>query len=173
MKKVPLRLYDRSPLVVAPDLIGKVLARKYRGRIIRGIICETESYLGKTDPASHAFRGQTKRNSAMFKSFGCAYVYFIYGMYFCFNVVCEKEGVAGAVLVRGVITKDNNIIDGPGKLCRFFHIEKPLNSEKLNGQKIWLEDHGLIIPKKKIKKTPRIGIKENNPKPWRFVINIQ
>ncbi|MFH1508617.1 MAG: DNA-3-methyladenine glycosylase [bacterium] len=181
MSKLPTKFYARPALKVARELLGKTLVRKYRGKEYRGIIFETEAYGSTNDPSSHAFRGKTERTSVMFGQPGQAYVYFIYGMYFCFNVVTEIDGKAGAVLIRGVIPfkKHSNIlknvgmfdpanyINGPGKLCNYFHISKAQNKLSLQSNKLWIEN--INLKPKQIKKTPRIGIKEVNPKFWRFV----
>lgn len=157
------------------------------------IITETEAYIGKNDPACHAARGMTPRNQVMFGAPGHAYVYFIYGMYFCLNIVTEKEGFPAAVLLRGVVPKTRSpqerglyregglyqeggigrplhkkgLYNGPGKLCRELKITKALNGiDVVRSDKLWVESgkNKLVI-----KKTPRIGIKEGRDKLWRFL----
>lgn len=117
-------------------------------------IIETEAYCGFNDKASHAARGRTPRNEVMFRSGGCAYVYLIYGMYHCLNVVTEREGYPSAVLIR-VLAYPR--ADGPGKLCREFHITKEnCNGISLLDGVFWIEDRGLYPTK--ITKSPRIGV---------------
>ena len=94
--------YERNTQVVAFELIGKVLVFKENGTKISGKIVETEAYFGAKDPASHAYRGMTPRNRVMFGAPGVSYVYFTYGNHHCLNVVTEKEGTAGAVLIRAL-----------------------------------------------------------------------
>ena len=103
MKVLPREFYARETVKVAKELLGKYLVRKYNDKIISGIITETEAYRYKDDPASHAFRGMTERNKAMFGEVGRAYVYFTYGMYYCVNAVARsKNSEAGAVLIRSL-----------------------------------------------------------------------
>ncbi|MDE3057558.1 MAG: DNA-3-methyladenine glycosylase, partial [Bacteroidota bacterium] len=102
MNKLPRSFYTRPALTVARELLGKILVRKIGSVMLTGKIVEAEAYLGESDPASHAFRGKTERNSVMFRDGGYLYVYFTYGMHFCSNVVTGKEGIARAVLLRAV-----------------------------------------------------------------------
>src|SRR5579883_1151698 len=124
--KLSYDFYNRDTVEVAQDLLGKRLSvGSYSG-----IITETEAYRGSDDEASHAFRGPTKRSAIMFGPAGYAYVYLIYGMYYCLNIVTEELGIPGAVLIRGVLTPDGNL-NGPGKLCRSFGITKEQNGLNL------------------------------------------
>ena len=157
-------------MVVAKDLIGKFLVHKTNDKILVAEITETEAYAGFEDKASHASRGKTLRNEIMFRSAGFAYVYLIYGMYHCLNIVTEKEGFPSAVLIRGL---DYLNADGPGKLCREFKVTKE-NCNKLDvtGDKLYVEDRG--IKPKKIFSGPRIGIAYAGKCalwPWRFRID--
>jgi DNA-3-methyladenine glycosylase len=102
LQPVARRFYDRDPKLVAPQLLGKILIRRQGRKLLAGRIVEVEAYLGQNDPASHAFRGPTDRNRVMFGPPGFAYVYFTYGMHYCVNVTCLKEGTAGAVLIRAL-----------------------------------------------------------------------
>ena len=100
---LPRKFYSRDTVTVAKELLGKKLVRKIGAQTISGIITETEAYRHSDDPASHAYRKKTERNKAMFEEVGKAYVYFTYGMYFCFNVVARNQKVeAGAVLIRAI-----------------------------------------------------------------------
>jgi DNA-3-methyladenine glycosylase len=129
---------------VAPDLLGCYLVRQMPdGETIRGTIVETEAY-APVDPASHAYRGRTPRNQVMFGKAGIAYVYFIYGVYHCLNIVTDLEGVPSAVLIRALQLESvppwidrhkepnpHRIAAGPGKLCRALQIDRQLNGVEL------------------------------------------
>ena len=163
--------FQKPTLEVAKNLIGKTLVRRWKRRKILGIITETEAYLGFHDKASHATRGRTNRTDIMFAKAGYIYVYLIYGMYHCLNIVTEKKDFPSAVLIRGVKLPDSVYLNGPGKVCRHFHIDRALNREKL-GEKagLWIE-HSSPILKTKILKGPRIGVHYAGVwanKLWRF-----
>lgn len=151
----------------AKRLLGSIIQTKIDGKITSGRIVETEAYLSANDPACHASKGRTKRNEHMFLPAGYSYVYLIYGMYYCFNVVTEKEGVGAAVLIRAVepITgistmidrrgTEKNLTNGPGRLCEALGISKDHSGLRL--------DRGIIQIKtgervRNIVSTPRIGI---------------
>lgn len=178
--KLPRVFYNQQTLKVAKQLLGKFLIRKYRGKNYIGKIVETEGYCGFKDKASHASRGITERNKIIFGQPGYVYIYMIYGMYHCLNIVTEKEKYPAATLIRAVepvYGKDAKFYvsktDGPGKLCREFKIKKSLNGEDLLGNKIWIEDRGVKIPNKDIVEAKRIGIDyAGNCKNylWRFYI---
>ncbi len=163
--------FQQKTLKVAKDLIGKYLVRKIDGRTIRAKIVETEAYCGSKDLACHAAKGKTPRTEVMFGSAGHAYVYLIYGMYHCLNIVTEKENYPAAVLIRGVEIEGGKILNGPGKLCRELKIDKGLNKKDLiTSKELWIEDGGEKV--RGIKKTRRIGIDyagEYKDKLWRFV----
>src|SRR5689334_7638816 len=114
MKKLKQSFYERPTLLVAKELIGKILVFKQ----FQGIITETEAYFGFDDPASHAFKGVTPRSKVMFGPAGISYVYLIYGMYHCLNIVTEKIDFPAAVLIRGLKLLDTSALhlDGPGKI---------------------------------------------------------
>jgi DNA-3-methyladenine glycosylase len=185
-KILPRSFYSRSTLQVAEDLIGKVLVRNFDGRRLSGRIVETEAYVGPHDLACHASKGHTPRTSIMFGPPGYAYVYMIYGFYFCLNVVTERKGHPAAVLIRGIEPlenldfmrqlrnnpeRDTNIASGPGKLCMAMSIDKRLNGEDLLGQTLWIEDRRLDSTP--ILTSPRVGVDyagEYKDKPWRFFL---
>lgn len=159
MQKLPREFYDRKTIVVARDLLGKFLVCVSGGVERIGKIVETEAYLGPHDLAAHSARGLTPRNKVMFGPPGFAYVYFIYGMYFCMNVVTESEGHASAVLLRAVepIKNIEGRSCGPGLLCRAMNIDR-----RLNGHDLLSDDFYLAAPSKaeafKTVKRPRIGV---------------
>jgi DNA-3-methyladenine glycosylase len=186
LKRLPRSFYTRSALTVARELLGKILVRKIGGKTLTGKIVEVEAYLGESDPASHAFRGKTERNSVMFRAGGCLYVYFTYGMHFCSNVVTGQEGIARAVLLRAIeplegieAMKKNrgftgeftltNLTNGPAKLCEALHIRREQNGADLLGKQIFIT-HGENVPGKSIVRTSRIGINAAKEKKWRFYI---
>jgi DNA-3-methyladenine glycosylase len=158
--------FSRSTVKVARALLGCHLNRRLSsGIILSAEITEVEAYTAK-DPASHAFRGKTKRTEVMFGPPGRAYVYFIYGMYYCLNVVTEPEGIPGAVLIRGLAGASLN---GPGKICKHWQIDS-----KFNGVNMLQTDSALWITKQlsksrsKIQTSSRIGISKAQEKLWRF-----
>ncbi|MER3425159.1 MAG: 3-methyladenine DNA glycosylase [Nitrospiraceae bacterium] len=166
--------FDRPTRQVARSLLGKYLVRTTETGPISGRIIEVEAYVGPKDRASHASRGRTTRTEVMFGPAGIAYVYLIYGMYHCLNVVTERIDYPAAVLIRAV-DQDvplSQLIDGPGKLCRAFQIDRSLNGWDLTAGKIlWFEDRGDRVKPAEILAVPRIGVDyagEWAAKPWRF-----
>ena len=163
-----------STLEVAKNLLGKYLVVKRGGKFQVGEIIETEAYVGKEDKASHASRGKTERNKIMWEEGGKLYVYLIYGVHFCLNVVTEKKGYPSAVLIRGLkpIFGIQEKVDGPGKICRSLGITKKDNGLDITKSgEIYIKDVG--IKPKKIISTSRIGIDyagEWKDKKWRFLI---
>lgn len=163
--RLPYNFYKRNVVEVAKDLIGKNLVfNNYRG-----IITETEGYRGSDDEASHAYRGISKRSAIMFGPPGYLYVYMIYGMYYCLNVVTEEESCPSAVLIRGLKLPDI-YLSGPGKICRYLGITTSHNGINLAVSDNFYLTEGMNI--KNINTTPRIGIKKAIDKPWRFIANI-
>ena len=133
MQKLPRSFYDRGTILVAKELLRKFLVRVSDGTERIGRIVEVEAYLGPHDLAAHSSRGLTRRTQVMFGPPGHAYVYLIYGMYYCMNVVTEREGHASAVLLRAIEPVKNieGRTQGPGLLCRAMHIDKRLNAHDL------------------------------------------
>jgi DNA-3-methyladenine glycosylase len=172
--------YTRTALTVARELLGCVLIRRTDRGLLAGVITEVEAYTQR-DPASHSFRGQTARNEVMFRSGGCLYVYFTYGMHFCANVVTGEAGRGDAVLLRAVEPIDGivamrrrrgsaqHIADGPAKLCQAFGIDRAQNGISLLGPEFVIIK-GLAISPGRILGTPRIGIRAATEKKWRFVV---
>jgi DNA-3-methyladenine glycosylase len=159
MKKLPRDFYDRDTVLVARELLGKSLVHIMNGERRIGKIVEVEAYLGPHDLAAHSARGRTRRNEAMFGPPGHAYVYMIYGMYYCINVVTEPEGHAAAVLLRALEPMQNvtDKTSGPGLLCRAMNIDR-----RLNGHDLLSNDFFIAAPdtaeKFTIVKRPRIGV---------------
>ncbi len=159
--------YDRDVVKVAKALLGK----KFIFGNFKGIITETEAYRGKDDEASHAFRGLTKRTEIMFGPPGYSYVYLIYGMYYCLNIVTQAEGEASAVLIRGLALPDVHL-DGPGKICRHLGISKIHNGINVMESNEMYITEGIKVAPSSIAATPRIGIRKAVDKPWRFLLTI-
>ncbi len=195
MGKLPKSFYKRETLEVAKDLLGKILVRKVDGRIIKGKIVEVEAYIGPGDKGAHTYENKkTKRTEAMFEEAGRTYIYLIYGIYNCINAVTSEVDKPEAVLIRALqpvsglsdmaknrydknlddLTKKklNNLTDGPGKLCMALEIDRSLNKEDLNGNKVYIE-----YPETKedftILRSKRVGIdyaEEAIDYLWRFYI---
>lgn len=155
--------YNRHVSKVAQELLGKKLVFGDQ----QGTITETEAYRGVDDPASHAYRGKTKRSVIMFGAPGHVYVYLIYGMYHCLNIVTEPEGQASAVLIRGLKIDDLHL-DGPGKICRHLGITKQHNGINLITNPNFYLTTGIEV--KEFVTTPRIGISKAKEQLWRFYI---
>lgn len=168
---LPRIYFNRPTLTVARSLIGKYLVRVVDGRILAGKIVEVEAYVGPEDKACHASKGRTKRTDVMFGPGGIAYVYLIYGMYHCLNVVTEREEFPSAVLIRA-IEIDGALIDGPGRLCRALQIDRGLNRLDLTtGESLWFEDRGVSVGKGNVRAYPRVGVDYAGvwaKKLWRF-----
>ena len=168
---LPRIYFNRPTLSVARSLIGKYLIREIDGRILAGKIVEVEAYVGSKDRACHASKGRTQRTEVMFGPAGVAYVYLIYGMYHCLNVVTEREEFPSAVLIRA-IEIDGKLIDGPGRLCRALEIDRRLNRVDLTtGESLWFEDRGEVVGRGTVGAYPRIGVDYAGKwaeKLWRF-----
>lgn len=197
-KRLPGRLISRdffedSPEVVGPRLLGKLLvARNPQGPPLAGRIVEVEAYLGPhndpPDPAAHSHRGPTPRNLVLFGPAGHAYIYFIYGMYFCMNISCEREGLAGCLLLRalepvmGIAEMAKNrgldgdaparlISSGPSRLCLALGLTRPLHNGldvTSSTSSLQVRDDGFPEPQCVI--TPRIGIKHAVDLPLRYAL---
>ena len=159
MKKLPRSFYHRDTITVAHELLGKYLIHR-EGSIERiGKIVEVEAYLGPHDLAAHSAKGLTPRTKVMFGPPGHSYVYLIYGIYHCMNVVTEEEGHASAVLLRALepIKNIEDRTQGPGLLCRAMHIDKKLHGHDLLSDNFYVADPK-IKSKFKIIERPRIGV---------------
>lgn len=157
--------FEQPTLTVAEELLGKILIFND----FKGIITETEAYIGKDDPACHAARGRTPRTEIMFGPAGHSYVYFIYGTHHCLNFVTEAVDFPAGVLIRSIKLAEPEpiVLDGPGKLCRHLGINREHHGlDIINSSNFFVADAGL----KFIAHTsPRIGIKQGTDKLWRFV----
>jgi DNA-3-methyladenine glycosylase len=180
---------DPRPTRVARYFLGKVLCVQAPDGYAEGMITETEAYGGMEDAACHAhLNRRTGRTEIMFAPGGAAYVYFCYGIHRMFNIVTGPKGSPMAVLVRAVkiiaghelVSKrrkgiaEKDWASGPGRVCTALGIELHHNRhDLLVGEKIWIEDRGVKVPARAVKRTPRIGIDYAGPvwalKPWRFV----
>ena len=173
-KKLPPEFYLQDTVTVARALLGCVLWRKIGREILGARIVETEAYLGANDPASHARRGlRSARNESMYLEGGHAYVYFTYGMHWCLNVVTQEADLAEAVLLRAAepvkgidgmrkrrpkAKRDYDLMNGPGKLCMALDIDRKLDGERFDGDRLWITAPEKPVPEDEIVVTPRIGI---------------
>ncbi len=159
MQKLPRPFYDRDTILVARELLGKMLVHVSAGLERVGRIVEVEAYLGPHDLAAHSSKGLTARTKIMFGPPGHAYVYFIYGMYYCMNVVTEAEGHASAVLVRAIEPVKNvrGRTQGPGLVCKAMQIDKTHNGQDLLSESLYIaaeaEDRPMVVIKR-----PRVGV---------------
>ncbi len=172
---LPREFYDRDTLIVARALLGQHLVHNYRGQRLVGRIVETEAYQGPEDQAAHSARGQTPCNAVMFGPPGHAYVYLIYGMWHCVNVVTRAINVPHAVLIRGIepLAGIEHATHGPGLLCRALHIDRTLNGTDLLGPTLRIEA-GAVPPPHLITTASRIGVDyagEWAQRPWRFFLS--
>ncbi len=192
MSKLPKDFYLQDDVVsLSKQLLGKILFTKEGKITTAGIITETEAYAGVIDKASHAFGGRrTSRTETMYAVGGISYVYLCYGMYSLFNVVTNQKDIPHAVLVRAIKPLEGiekilqrrkseklkkGLTTGPGKVSMALGINfRSHNAQDLAGNKIWIEDRGIIIPERLINKGPRIGVDyagEDAKLPHRFWVN--
>jgi DNA-3-methyladenine glycosylase len=184
-KRFSRSFYRQSSPIVAKALLGAHLHRVIDGVELIGKIVETEAY-GIGDEACHAFRGKTPRNEILFEDAGFSYVYFTYGMYYCFNVSTNEEGLAEAVLIRGLepvagvekmrelrpkAKRDRDLTNGPGKLCQAFSIDRQDNAIDLIASDELFITRGAVLSEEQIGVSTRIGINVAVDYPWRFFIN--
>ena len=181
---LPGTFYERETEVVAREMLGCVLECETPQGVASGIIVETEAYLGEHDLACHAAVGRTPRTEALYGPAGTSYVYFIYGMYWCFNAVTRTEGLPSAVLVRALEPLDGialmhtrrprirNAIDltnGPGKLCTALGIVGSMSGKNLQRRPIVVRE-GELVADDKVEVTSRIGITKSAAWPLRWVV---
>jgi DNA-3-methyladenine glycosylase len=191
---LPREFFDRSALAVAPELLGCVLWHASPEGTVALVITEVEAYTGRTDPASHAYRGQTARNAVMFGPPGHAYVYFTYGMHYCVNLVCEPAGESSAVLLRagrvieggglaadrrlhgrspaGRALAERDLARGPARLCQALGIDKALDGADVcaagSPLGVAAPPGWAPAPAAAISTGPRVGISRAADWPWRF-----
>ena len=173
--RLPREFYARDTLTVAQDLLGKRLVRLDEGTRLAGRITEVEAYIGEDDRASHASPGPTARNAPMYGPSGYTYVYLIYGVHHCLNVVTEREGFPAAILIRaiepleglpvmqqrrGMQSTSPALTCGPGRICQALGIDRSLNHRDLctPDALLWIEDAS-PIPETQIARSPRIGVR--------------
>ena len=156
--------FNCPTLIIARELLGQRLIFREKS----GLITETEAYIGEDDPACHAARGRTPRNTIIFGEPGRAYIYLIYGMYFCCNVIIEKAGFPAAVLLCGILGNNGENYNGPGKLCRYLSLTKDQNRLDLTTNSNFTLQTTELKPA--FQQTPRIGIRVGTDKFWRFVV---
>lgn len=151
---LPRSFYQQDGLALAKGLLGKILLRRKDGQLTGGRIVETEAYLGAQDPAAHSYKGNTQRTRIQFGAGGYAYVYLIYGMHCCMNIVAAPEGVPHVVLLRALepviglewmeqrrhTNRVQNLCSGPGKLCQAMAIDRSCYGMDLLGEELWLEN---------------------------------
>ena len=156
---LPRSFFDRETTAVARELLGKYLVNHIGGVERIGKIVEVEAYLGEHDRASHSSRGRTERTKIMFGPPGHAYIYMVYGMYFCMNVVTEREGHASAILLRALEPVRNleGRTKGPGLLCKAMHIDRKMNGYDLVSNDFHIGSTG-GCEEPVIVKRPRIGV---------------
>ena len=190
---LPRKFFNRDPVTVGRELLGKLLVRRDGRKLMAGRIVEDEAYLGVEDPAAHAYSGRTLRNSVLFGPPGHAYVYFIYGNHYCLNVSCMPEGHAGGVLLRalepvaGLPTMAQArgldlgatprpaqlrlLASGPGRMSQALGVTRVRDNDKdltSPASDLWFADDGYRV--ERIMATPRIGITKAVAEPLRFVI---
>lgn len=185
--------FDRDPRMVAPELLGKLIVRRQGGTLLAGRIVELEVYLGEDDAAAHAAAGRTARNDVLFGPPGHAYVYFIYGMHYCLNISCMKEGQAGSILIRALEPvagmremararelEDLNLTShrelrkltsGPARLCEALEITRPRdNGKDLISPRSDLQVRDDGWKAQELAVTLRIGITKSAEMPLRYLI---
>lgn len=176
MHILPRAFYDRDTPQVARDLIGKKIIRTCNGNRVVGIIAETEAYRSD-DPACHAHRGKTQRNSDLFGPVGHTYVYLCYGIHHCLNLVCRdtKQYPAGGVLIRAVIPiegLDADYINGPGNVAKVFGIDRSHRGiDVTDSSSEIIIAEGMAYDPNAIQVTGRIGLSVAQDTPWRFVVH--
>lgn len=181
LKLLPEDFYLQDAARAAPQLLGKTLVHDTPAGRLSGTIVEAEAYLSRDDPGCHAARGETRRNASMFRAGGAAYVYLIYGIYHCFNVVTGREGQGEAVLIRALAPREGislmaqnrgrrdlrSLCSGPGKLCRAFGIDLRLNGHNLREGPLYILEGEEV---RDITTTTRVGLNRGRDKLLRYYV---
>ena len=182
---LPRAFYERETEIVAREMLGSVLECETDDGIASGVIVETEAYLGEHDLACHAAAGRTARTEALYGPPGTSYVYFIYGMYWCFNAVTRAEGLPSAVLVRAlepldgialmhkrrprVVKSEVDLTNGPGKLCTALGITGSMSRKSLQKKPVVIRE-GEPVADDRVEVTTRIGITKCADWPLRWIV---
>ena len=181
---LPRDFYDRETEIVAREMLGAIIECRTPDGTASGMIVETEAYVGEHDPACHAAVGRTKRTAPLYGRPGLSYVYFIYGVHWCFNAVTREEGLPSAVLVRAIEpiggidlmrarrgrkVQGVNLTNGPGKLCEALGIDGAMNDLSLQKYPLVIRA-GESLRDEEVAVGPRIGITKAADWPLRYVI---
>ena len=185
---LPRSFFARDTLTVAREILGQTLVAAGNNERVAGTIVEVEAYIGEGDQASHARSGQTDRNRTMYGLAGCAYVYFIYGMHYCFNVVTEMEGFPAAVLVRALEPVEGieamtarrggrrgaELANGPAKLCQALAVDRAFDGADMCALDaiLWME-RGDVVADELVVRGPRVGVRGDDlarAAPWRLFV---
>ena len=174
MQKIPQSFYLRNDVVkIAKELLGKILVTNWNNEYTSGRIVEAEAYAGEIDKASHASKGKTKRTSVIFEEGGTAYVYLCYGIHEMFNIVTNRNGIAHAILIRGVEPIEGieimlrrtgkkvfneTLTRGPGNVGKAFGFHRSQCGLSLQSDELYIADDGYKVDKKLIVASPRIGV---------------
>lgn len=176
--------YARDVLVVARDLLGRVLVSDFGDGRVSGRIIEVEAYGGERDPASHARPGRTARNASMYGPPGHAYIYFTYGMHHCANVVVEAEGRPSAVLIRALEPRTGllrmarrrgtadprRLVNGPGNVAEALALDRAHDGVDLTRGRLWISSVRPLVTGERVAASRRIGIRHAVERPWRFTL---
>lgn len=182
-KHIDESFFLQAPEIVAKELLGSILVKKEKNSLIAGLIVETEAYLHLNDLSSHSYIGQTNRNKAMFERGGIIYVYKIYGIHHCINIVTEDKGIASAVLIRAIqpiygidtmiklrgVTDQTRLCKGPGNLAKAYNINLDDNFKRLTTKDLYIQKN-VDDPDNEIIKSKRIGISKSSELELRFYL---
>lgn len=171
--------FNRPTLEVARHLLGKHIVHRQAGRTFSGMIMETEAYKGPRDRAAHSYGGRrTARVEPLYANGGIVYVYFIYGIHWMLNFSTAGEGLPEGVLIRGIVAEEagaKRVLSGPGRVTQYLKVDKQLDrTDAVSSHRFWLEDRGIHVPRRLVRRGPRIGVDYAGPywaaRPWRFWI---